>query len=315
MAYCLKRNESVSKGVKRIVRRQADNALDELTERHAGRDSTIHSARKCFKKVRAVLRLARDGLGNKRYRRENACFRDAARPLTEVRDTKVLIESFDKLMNHFADAISTKASANVREGLQANRRAVRKWVLNERKTIATVIEAIEKSRGRIRDWDFRRKGWSAICAGLKGIYKQGYRACAKAGGDSTVEQLHEWRKQAKYLWHELQILEPTRPEILDELSEQVHKLTDLLGSDHDLAVLRATVSAKPAAFGDDTSLRALHTLIDRRRGELQHEAFVLGRCIYRDKPKEFTNRLKQYWKVWCAKTVDLQLNPQSRSIG
>ena len=39
--------------------------------------------RKCFKKVRAVLRLIRPETGEKTYRAENTCFRDAARPLTD----------------------------------------------------------------------------------------------------------------------------------------------------------------------------------------------------------------------------------------
>ena len=42
---------------------------------------------------------------------------------------------------------------------------------------------------------------------------------------------------------------------------------------------------------------------DRRREELQQDAFQLGRRIYLDKPNELTNRIKGYWKAWHAEAA------------
>jgi CHAD domain-containing protein len=297
MAFQLKANEPVGKGVKRIVRKQIDRALEELRSRGA-RDEAVHDARKGFKKVRAVLRLVRDELGDKVYRQENACFRDAGRPLTEVRDAKILIETLDKLTKHFADQVAAGAFGGVRKALQAHRQAVRKRVLEEEDAVSRVVEAVEGARARLRDWAIGRKGWAALQGGLERVYRAGHDAFAVASADPSVENLHEWRKQAKYLWHQLQVLEPVWPGVMDELGNQVHELTQLLGDDHDLAVLRQTVTADPDTFGGDSTLETLLALIDRRREELQQEAFLLGRRLYRDKPKAFTGRIKDYWKAW-----------------
>jgi CHAD domain-containing protein len=132
------------------------------------------------------------------------------------------------------------------------------------------------------------------------VYKQGYRAAAAASADATAENLHEWRKQAKYLWHQLQILEPVWPGLMDELGNQLHELTRALGDEHDLAVLREKVTAEPDAFGGDNALETLLALIDRRREELRQEAFLLGRRLYCDRPRVFTARMKSYWKAWKA---------------
>src|SRR4051812_27310961 len=102
MAFEFQANESIRKGIKRLVCRQLDSALSELSGSHPDSDDTIHNARKRFKKLRSVLRLVRDRLGNKIYRRENYRFRDAARPLTEMRDATVLIETLDNLLSHYA---------------------------------------------------------------------------------------------------------------------------------------------------------------------------------------------------------------------
>lgn len=93
-------------------------------------------------------------------------------------------------------------------------------------------------------------------------------------------------------------MEPVWPQIMQELADQAHELTQHLGDDHDLAVLRATVLADPDTFGGDSTLETLLALIDRRRGELQQEAFLLGRRLYQDKAKVFAERIEGYWRAW-----------------
>src|SRR5262245_66607425 len=98
MAFAFRQDELIPKGVRRVVRKQLDNAADELngSDRESV-DERIHAVRKHFKRVRAVVRLVRFSIGDAAYRHENEAFRDAARPFSEVRDAKVLIETLDKL--------------------------------------------------------------------------------------------------------------------------------------------------------------------------------------------------------------------------
>jgi hypothetical protein len=91
MAFQLKRKEAIGNGIKRTVRRQIEKALAHLRAR-GDPDETVLEVRKCFKRVRAALRLVRDDLVDTVYRRENFLFRDAARPLTEARDAVVLVD-------------------------------------------------------------------------------------------------------------------------------------------------------------------------------------------------------------------------------
>ncbi len=297
MAFRLNAGESVGDGIKRIVRRQIDHALEAIQQRD-GDDEAIHEARKRFKRIRAVLRLVRDELGDKVYRLKNTCFRDAGRPLTEVRDARVLLDTLDQLTQHFTGQVSAGALTAGRKTLKANRREVRRRVLQEEDALARVTAALTAARARVPDWRITHRGWSALRRGLRRVYRRGSRALVVASADASVEDLHEWRKQAKYLWHQLQVLEPVWPQVMHELATQAHALTQHLGDDHDLAVLRQTVSASPDGFGGAQAVATLLALIDHRRLELQHEAFQLGRRLYRDKPKAFTRRIKDYWKAW-----------------
>jgi CHAD domain-containing protein len=297
MAFELKANESVGEAVKRIARHQLQGALGQLKSRLL-RDEAVHEARKHFKRLRALLRLVRSELGDEIYRRENSCFRDAGQPLTEVRDARVLLDTLEQLSTSVTGKVPPKAFEPVRKALEKHRRAVRKRVLQEQDAVTRVRAAAEEACERLDSWPIEHDGWAAIKDGLQDVYKKGCRSFAAALADPTVEVLHEWRKQSKYLWHQIQILEPLWPELLEKLADEVHRLTQILGDDHDLAVLRQTVLADPDAFGGDRTLEVLLALADRRREEVQQQAFSLGKRIYEDNPRGFADRIHGYWKAW-----------------
>jgi CHAD domain-containing protein len=298
MSFELKPDESLARGVRRIARKQMDAALESLTGRHRGpRDGAVHEARKSFKKVRAVLRLVRPAIGEKAYREENTCFRDAGRPLTEVRDARILIDTLDHLAEHFSEHVAGRSFGDVRKALQANLRAVRKRVLDEQDACAVVAEAVRQARERVKGWAAVPNKWRAVGEGLEAVYRRAGDAFADAAAGPTVEKLHEWRKQAKYLRYQLEVLRPLWPERLEELADEADRMGDLLGDDHDLAVLRQMLTDDPGRFGDERDAEVLLALIDRRRAELQQEALLLGRRFFQDGPRGFARRLKGYWKT------------------
>jgi CHAD domain len=79
-------DENAAEGLRRVARAQIDIASAQLEDGDDVAES-VHEARKSFKRVRAVVRLARDPLGDDVYRRENAAFRDTGRELAAARST------------------------------------------------------------------------------------------------------------------------------------------------------------------------------------------------------------------------------------
>jgi hypothetical protein len=71
MAYRSKRRKPVATELSRIVAKECDNALEELSGKNStSRDEAVHEARKSVKKIRAVLRLLQKDLGED-YRPKN----------------------------------------------------------------------------------------------------------------------------------------------------------------------------------------------------------------------------------------------------
>jgi CHAD domain-containing protein len=242
--------------------------------------------------------LVRPVIGEKTYRAENICFCDAARPLTEVRDARIFIETLDRLIEHFQEHIAGRAFNDIRKALQDNLRAVRQRVLEEQNAFTVVGEVVRQALERVKGWADVPNRWSSLGQGLEDTYRRTGAAFKDAVADLNVETLHEWRKQAKYLRYQLEILRPLWPERLEELADEADRMGDWLGDDHDLAVLRHMLTDDPDRFGDEGDREVLLALIDRRRAELEQEAVLLGKRFFQDKPRRLARRLKGYWKTW-----------------
>jgi CHAD domain-containing protein len=118
------------------------------------------------------------------------------------------------------------------------------------------------------------------------------RAAAKEPND---EHLHEWRKRVKDLWYASQILTPAAPKPMRRFAKRAHRLSNLLGDDHDLAILRQYVEDHPHHFADEAQRLALTAAIERRRNRLQRDAFELGAKVYERPPKKFVRSIGRRW--------------------
>jgi CHAD domain-containing protein len=297
MAFELEQGEKIPKGVRRIVCKRIDKALQTLKGKNgAVSDSAVHDARRRFKEIRGTLRLVRDELGDKVFRRENRTFRDAGRPLSMLRDAKVLVDSLDGLIAHFDGRVKPQSLSRLRRRLLERRRETRKQVIRQDRAVPGIVRRVVDAKKRVENWPLRRRGWKAIEGGLRRAYALGRRAMKGVRAGASDEPLHEWRKRTKDLRYELELLQCIWPETLTPLAEQCHRLTDLLGDDHDLAVLRTVVQEEsedePAVENE-----LLFALIDERRDMLQKEATALGEKLYEESVREFVRRLKGYWNT------------------
>jgi CHAD domain-containing protein len=294
--YRLDGEEFVPDGIRRIARGQLDCARDDLDgtpKRRLGEG--VHEARKRLKRLRAVLRLTRGGLPAEVYASENDAFRDAARELAAARDAKVLLETLDAVHERFADELPAGATGGLRDHLEADHERATAELRSSDGPVHAVLAGLEQARERTATWTFEREDFDALRPGLRRIYRRGRRDLRAAEADPSTENLHEWRKRVKDLWHAAQILRPAAPKRMKKLAKEAHALADLLGHDHDLAVLRAHVDAHPEQFDDEDTRRALTALIDRRRRALQRRALKRGRRIYDRSPKRFVRRVEKGW--------------------
>jgi CHAD domain-containing protein len=296
MAFRLPFDRNLDDALRQTAREELAEAIRLLRDDYPERPVTaVHEARKNLKKTRALLRLARPGLETETYRRENWAIRDAARLISGARDADVMQQTVDRLAKRHDARVSGDEFDDLRARLRDAPAAAEQPGSNgaapssDGGAPAAVIEALTAVLGRIDDWPLHCE-WSTIASGISRAYRRGRSAFVEADVDPTTELLHDWRKRVKDLWYHQRLLVDAWPEVLGVQSEEAHRLSELLGDDHDLGVLGERVT------GDRDT--AVLELVGEARAELLRDARRLARRVYAETGDAFATRIAAYLR--CA---------------
>jgi CHAD domain-containing protein len=319
--------ERLADGVRRMALGQLELTLELLAPGEdgalaAGEDGavaatpderTVHEARKALKRLRALVRLLDGELGGKACARENAVLRDAARSLSGARDAAVMLGTLDALMTRHPRTLGRRrAVLDLRRRLRAEHARMERHTLADPDARAEVLGELHALRWRVGAWSVSdRDGIEPIEADLARLYRQGrtrYRRVARGKGDRMIA-MHEWRKRVKDLRYAAEMLErrgggPSGAKdsgwSLRQLAGRADELGELLGEEHDLAVLAARVRAGGLGgrradqtwyTGRRTRERLLKQIAKRRRA-LRKRALRDGKRLYRDEPEVFLKRVR-----------------------
>ena len=223
------------------------------------------------KRIRSYLRLLRGVLGDKRYKRENRFFRDFARPFGEVRNHEIQ----GKTLSLLEDVLTGPELAELQA--MTTETHVRPEVTSLI-PVMTAVTTAQQRFGVIVHGKVRLRGQ------IKQLYRRGRRLFKMARQLPLADNLHEWRKQAKYLRYAIGAVEEAGPQDV-EWRKRLKKLAKVLGEHHDLSLLhdRLLVADVPPA----DAIAA----IAERQAALGTRALEMGARIYDDKPRAFIDGL------------------------
>jgi CHAD domain-containing protein len=295
-AYRLGVDEHVPDGMRRLARGQlldARELLDGASKRAL--EEAVHDVRKHLKRLRSSLRLARDALDAKTYERENTAFRMAGRSLGATRDATVRLEALDALTERFAAELRPGVTDDLRARLADERARAMAQLRDDDGAVQGVLDELSDALVRTPSWTFDPEGFGALSPGLRRIYRRGRKRMRAARAEPSAETFHEWRKRVKDLRYVTQIVRPAQPKRLKRVGRLAHEVTDLLGDDHDLAMLRGYVATHPQCFADEAAREALLSVIDRRSERLRERALARGARLYARSPKRFVADLERGW--------------------
>jgi CHAD domain-containing protein len=295
MAFRLKRKETVSDGLRRVVRRELRTAGDRLRT-ESPTEEGIHEARKSVKKVRAILQLikADEGTGLRGGRKR---LRTVNRALSHLRDTEVMKETLANLKRKYPHVLSEHTFARVRRQLDAyQRQAMRQAIANN--VLKEAARDLRKLRRDARRWKPTHRRFRALEPGLRMTHRRGRRAMALALELQQSTDFHEWRKLIKALWYKLRLIDCCNAELRKDL-RALQKAETCLGDEHNVAVLCGRLSADLSIiiYSPEDFLR-LRRAANRYQHDLRKNALANARRIYSMKTGTYLRRVERWWKDW-----------------
>jgi CHAD domain-containing protein len=294
-------SETLADELRHTALGQLDHAIRLLGAENgtAPAGNAVHETRKAIKRLRALMRLLREQLGEKGFARENAVLRDAALRLAGARDAEVRVITLDTLIERHPKKLGRRGGVGrLRSQLIAQREQAIRDAYEDHLARAEVLDELRALRERVEHWSFpRQEGIAIVEPGLRSIYRQGDRRRRRAARSkrSGARAMHQWRKRVKDLRYAAEMLDRGDP--LRRLARRADRLGELLGEDHDLAMLAEQLKA-PGENGQGHALsvgpntrRLLLRLIARQRRRLRKRALKKGERLYALQPKRFVRRV------------------------
>lgn len=285
----LTRDESLADGVRRLLAEGLGAALGELHRPAAERDAAVHECRKQLKVLRALVRLARADMRESVFDRWNTGLRDAGRALAPARDAAALVECVDGLLAApDLDPADAAAMASCREtllersGAPAADESSGTGIPAAKARLVALLNGLETSPLRGREPEGK-----VLLEGLRASHCAARCAWKKVAACGGVAEAHEWRKRAKDLRYQVDLLAGAWPAMCAVLESELHRLTDALGLANDVAAVEA-------ALGAGADLRVPALLAARREAALA-EALALGALLHGEPPRRAAARLAGWW--------------------
>ncbi len=298
MPYRFKIDEPVEKGFRRIAREQLDIAFTELAPPAPNILPTgVHECRKALKRMRALVRLATPALGQRKARRRARALSEIARLLSARRDQAVMLETLAKLTsNSNSDAAATLAPLRAHlvgvvgeepKPLDADCAAKARLML--------LREAKKFAHAR-----FRKRGFAALEGGLEKSYRRARNAMKNAYGEPSDESFHTMRKAVQWHWRQMSLLGRAWPDEFAVRVTAARELSQMLGDDHDLAMLIDVATRAEDISAEDKE--AIVALCLHRQRALRNDAEPRAERLFAETPVAFTKRMAAYWRF--GRTVD-----------
>ncbi len=216
--------EAFGDALVRIARARVDDAIARVESPGTDRGEDLHDVRTTCKRLRAIWRLARPHIVGDLYRIENARLAETARRLSGARDARIAAETLRGLEVGGLEAVLARFEASQPTASEVEA------------MLASTVGDLRQTGEAIAHVAFPAGDWDCLRPGLRKTYRQARDLALELEDGDEDGRFHECRKQVKYLWYQLRLLEDRAP-----IADREAGLRDLqkdLGDDHDLVVTR-----------------------------------------------------------------------------
>ncbi|MCV9998362.1 CHAD domain-containing protein [Pararhizobium sp. YC-54] len=298
MSYHIRPSDHFTAEFKAVGTEQLTLAINTLTGRPQGLAEAIHDARKNFKRLRSLYRLAAADIPAFR-RSENARIRNMARTLSTSRDATALVEVCQYLVEHAGNGDERAALKRIGKMLIARRDEHADDGNLLEKTVAAAITTCHRALDALSSITFQdgsKKGAKRIAKGWRKTLERA-AAAREACTDTTDAHLfHELRKRSQDYRFYLDLLQRLWPSAMHAKRIEVTKIVDLLGRHNDLALLASLADEQPHLFGKSEDVAYLLSAVITRQKFLREAALKVADSVFRDDPKEESRTISLLWQ-------------------
>ena len=267
-----------------------DRALAEASgfpERPAGeRPEAIRQVRKATKALRAMIPLLSGAASDEARAGAERCLADAAGVLSPVRDRDAMLAIIGRLLGERDDVRARRFRDELTAALVPAIGPAESARLDELLVARAAIE-LGRVRAAGETWEFAGVDPEAIAGSMATAWREARDLARADWCDASDDRSHEIRKRCSRLALQVGLL-ADRDRRLKRIRRELKRTCDLLGEEHDLAMLAERVALEARRFSREGLPEAVAMLCAAARQRLREsarettdEVFATGRKAFR----------------------------------
>jgi CHAD domain-containing protein len=146
-------------------------------------------------------------------------------------------------------------------------------------------------RSRLSKAKLKGRGVDQIMQGIEDSYRKGRKALSAAYASPSDKAFHDLRKGVQTHWRQMALLSRAWPEEFAVRVAAARELSQMLGDDHDIALLKHAAEVLPAEHQHQ-----VETLCEKRQTELRAAVHERAQRLFAEQAAAFGTRMAALWK-------------------
>jgi CHAD domain-containing protein len=274
-------NRDISISLKEIITGQLNNLLLQIRNNNQSPEILVHEVRKGIKRIRSLFRLFKPAISEYDFHIINELIADAGRSLTLHREAVVNYQTYKEIERSINDSISTSAKVIINQYLSKEVKEAYSNIGNAfNNQILNVSFQLSKIRDKIDSLNVRNYSHDLFILALEKNYQKTIHYFSICRISLHLEAIHKWRKFCKHVFFQVRFGPLPENEESNKFAEQLNILSEILGKEHDLAVLNLHFIKHIYKDIEAKDRTILLQYFDRERTNFQKKAFWHGREIF-----------------------------------
>ena len=254
----------------------------------------VHEIRKSFKRLRALLYFYTDCPIDYPEKLKQA-IKNAGKYLSPIRESFVNIQIFDRISggNNLVPERKIKQAKDV---FTEKNRIIVTTEFIENGLTKNILELMENFESEFEMLNRECPSSKQQKEQLSISFSKSFEIYRQLETEFTPEKLHDLRKILKRLWYQIDYIKYLHPRYFRLKSDQLNKITEQLGDDHDLFIFNYDLQQGEFELLPE-ELTILEKQVEHQRELNMHKLSPRLKQFFNEPPEIFDRKLERIFKI------------------
>jgi CHAD domain-containing protein len=217
--------------------------------------------------------------------------------MSTARDYSVLLQTLKLLEKKHRGGVREKDLKLLRERLSDRKEAEVRSLKGLEGGFEVIAGELDEALIRLDSTLHLRNHFDSIGPGMKRIYRRGRQHLQEMQEERTMETLHEYRKNCRYLQYQMELIQPLFPELLRPYATTLDEHAELLGKIRDFQRFKSYIQHEMMEVISHTGIKHLAHAVSQMEQKITTGVLRNAALIFAEKPRRFTERIQFYWNL------------------